>query len=233
MGTFHDTNDPLHGVTVAALAGQRVYVGRCHERNTDTVVLLDADEHTEGQDGKTNDEYLARAARFGVWKRHERLVLPADEVTALTPLSEYYRRPGSDAAPEIARAPVAAKPAVRGSEPPTIPAGNPAAPVALTDNASAEVRRLLAAEEKEGMGLRLGVAGGGCSGLTYKIEFSGRNDDDLVVPQDGFEVYLDRKSTIYLRDVVLDFQAGLGGKGFQFTNPNASNTCGCGESFAV
>lgn len=240
MGTFHDTNDPLHGVTVAARIGDTVYVGRCHERSDSKVVLHDADEHREGQDGKTNDEYLARAARFGVWKKHNRLALSAREISDLTPLSEHYRRPGSQAVPEIATAAAAApvvgatetKPAADQPVSPVV-AATAEVPIALTAAAVTEVQRLLAAEEKPGQGLRLGVSGGGCSGLVYKTEFSEQRDGDLVVPQDGFDVFLDRKSTIYLRDVVLDFQAGLGGKGFQFNNPNASNTCGCGESFAV
>ena len=231
MGTFHDTKDPLHGITVTAVIGERVYVGRCHERTASAVVLLDADEHQEGQDGKTNAEYLARAARLGVWKRHERLVMPSGEISALTPLSRHYRRPGSDAVPEIA-APSAPAPSVS-VQAASAPASSGQTPVTLTASAVVEVKRLLGVEQNQGLGLRLGVAGGGCSGLVYKTEFSQRREGDLVVPQDGFEVYLDRKSTIYLRDVVLDFQQGLGGKGFQFGNPNASNTCGCGESFAV
>jgi iron-sulfur cluster assembly protein len=77
------------------------------------------------------------------------------------------------------------------------------------------------------------VSGGGCSGLVYKVAFDARMEGDVVIPQNGFEVFMDRKSIIYLRGIVLDFQKGLSGRGFQFTNPNASNTCGCGESFAV
>ncbi|MBM4129930.1 iron-sulfur cluster assembly accessory protein [bacterium] len=105
--------------------------------------------------------------------------------------------------------------------------------VSLTKGAATEVRRLIAAEGRQGQGLRLGVAGGGCSGLVYKVEFDTRRDGDLVIAQDGFEVYLDRKSAIYLRGITVDHQSGLGGRGFQFRNPNATNTCGCGESFAV
>jgi iron-sulfur cluster assembly protein len=105
--------------------------------------------------------------------------------------------------------------------------------VALTDAARSEVRRLLEAGQPAGQGLRLAVAGGGCSGLVYKVEFDTRKEGDVVVPCDGFDVLLDRKSTIYLRGVTLDHQAGLSGRGFVFKNPNASNTCGCGESFAV
>ena len=67
----------------------------------------------------------------------------------------------------------------------------------------------------------------------YKVVFDSIREGDTVVPQEGFDVYLDSKSVIYLRGIVLDFQKGLSGRGFQFSNPNASNTCGCGESFAV
>ena len=110
---------------------------------------------------------------------------------------------------------------------------NPDQPVLLTDSASEEVRRLLAEEDNRGKGLRLAVAGGGCSGLVYNVAFDHEKEADLVVPYEGFNVFLDPKSTIYLRGVILDFQRGLSGKGFQFQNPNASNTCGCGESFSV
>ena len=235
MGTFHDTKDPLHGVTVVAVIQDRVYVGRCHERSDATVLLLDADEHSEGQDGKTNAEYLARAARFGVWGRHERLTLPAAEISTITPLSQHYRRPGSDAVPEISRTvnDQAAAPVQTSAQTASPTPASTTTPIMLTDGAVTEVKRLLAQEQNESLGLRLGVSGGGCSGLVYKSEFSELRDGDLVVAQDGFEVYLDRKSTIYLRDVTLDFQPGLAGKGFQFNNPNASNTCGCGESFTV
>ena len=104
--------------------------------------------------------------------------------------------------------------------------------VRLTPSAQAEVRRLLDAEP-EGHGLRLGIKGGGCSGLTYVLDFTAMNDGDTVVPYDGFKVYLDRKSTIYLGGIELDHQAGLTGKGFVFRNPHATNTCGCGESFSL
>lgn len=230
MGTFHDTTDPLHGMTVVATVGDRVYVGRCHERTPESVVLIDADEHVEGQDGRSNAEYLSRAARFGVWSRHDRLVLPADGVEALAPLADYFQGAETAAAAVSAPAPEAARPAS-----PTVPAAGAEAdgPFALTEAARREVRRLLAAEDQDDLGLRLGVAGGGCSGLVYEIEFSARREDDLVVAEDGFEVLMDRKSAVYLRGVTLDHEQGLAGKGFRFSNPNASNTCGCGESFAV
>ena len=103
--------------------------------------------------------------------------------------------------------------------------------VQLTESARAEVKRLLAEEGAEG--LRLGIKGGGCSGLSYLLEFTEEREGDTVMALDGFKVFLDRKSTIYLSGIVLDFQSGLNGRGFVFDNPQASNTCGCGESFSL
>jgi len=105
--------------------------------------------------------------------------------------------------------------------------------VHLTDPALTEVRRLLALPENVGRGLRLGIKGGGCSGLTYVLEFTEQRDGDTVVPFGEVPVYLDRKSTIYLGGITLDHQGGLTGKGFVFQNPHATNTCGCGESFSL
>ena len=106
--------------------------------------------------------------------------------------------------------------------------------VAITDKAKAEIRAIFEREKREGdVGLRLGVIGGGCSGLSYQMEFSERRPDDSVIECGEFKVLLDPKSTIYLKGITLDFQDGLQGKGFVFGNPNATNTCGCGESFSV
>jgi len=106
--------------------------------------------------------------------------------------------------------------------------------VMITDKAKAEIRAIFEREEQEGnVGLRLGVIGGGCSGLSYQMEFSQRRTDDSVIDCGDFKVLLDPKSTIYLKGITLDFQDGLQGKGFVFGNPNATNTCGCGESFSV
>lgn len=82
-------------------------------------------------------------------------------------------------------------------------------------------------------GLRLAVTGGGCSGLQYKIEFSDQKEKDNILEKSNVKILIDPKSSIYLKDVVLDFKDGLNGKGFVFENPNATNTCGCGESFSV
>lgn len=85
----------------------------------------------------------------------------------------------------------------------------------------------------ESWGLRVSVTGGGCSGLSYKIDFSSPKEKDNILNYDDIKILIDPKSSIYLKGVVLDFQDGLQGKGFVFQNPNAKNTCGCGESFSV
>ena len=103
----------------------------------------------------------------------------------------------------------------------------------ITTEAQQEVRRLLAADQVSGNGLRLGIKGGGCSGLSYVLEFTEKRDGDTQLDFEGFSVFLDRKSTIYLSGITLGHQAGLTGKGFVFQNPAATNTCGCGESFSL
>lgn len=82
--------------------------------------------------------------------------------------------------------------------------------------------------------LRIGVKGGGCSGMTYQMGFDSENKDgDTVIEKDGVKLLVDGKSLFYLAGTVLDFSDGLNGKGFVFSNPNATKTCGCGESFGV
>lgn len=82
--------------------------------------------------------------------------------------------------------------------------------------------------------LRVGVVGGGCSGLSYKMDFDKElKPTDQVFEHNGVKVVTDLKSFLYLVNTVLDFSDGLNGKGFYFNNPNASRTCACGESFAV
>lgn len=82
--------------------------------------------------------------------------------------------------------------------------------------------------------LRVGVVGGGCSGLSYKLDFDNEaQPNDQVFEDNGTRVVTDVKSYLYLCDTVLEFSDGINGKGFQFINPNASRTCGCGESFSV
>ncbi len=82
--------------------------------------------------------------------------------------------------------------------------------------------------------LRVSVAGGGCSGLSYKLDFDNElKDGDQAFEDNGVKVVVDVKSFLYLIGTELDFSDGLNGKGFNFINPNATRTCGCGESFAV
>ena len=106
--------------------------------------------------------------------------------------------------------------------------------VSLTDAARDEVVRLLSQETAEGLGLRLAVKGGGCSGLSYETAFTRQEPGDNVVELDeGFKLFIDPKSLLYLKGVELHHEGGVSGKGFLFRNPNAENTCGCGESFSV
>ena len=105
--------------------------------------------------------------------------------------------------------------------------------VHLTESAKVEVRRLLSERAEPGTGLRLGIKGGGCSGLSYVLDFTPKREGDTILEYAGFQVFLDRKSTIYLSGITLDHESGLQGKGFVFANPMATNTCGCGESFAL
>ncbi len=82
--------------------------------------------------------------------------------------------------------------------------------------------------------LRVSVVGGGCSGLSYKLDFDHEEKpNDQVFEDGGVKVVTDMKSLLYLLNTTLEFSDGLNGKGFYFNNPNASRTCGCGESFAV
>lgn len=82
--------------------------------------------------------------------------------------------------------------------------------------------------------LRVSVAGGGCSGLSYKLDFDDKmNEGDQAFEDNGVKVVVDTKSFLYLIGTELDFSDGLNGNGFNFINPNASRTCGCGESFSV
>ncbi|MEC4674743.1 MAG: iron-sulfur cluster assembly accessory protein [Nitrospirota bacterium] len=106
--------------------------------------------------------------------------------------------------------------------------------VTLTDAAFQEVKRLLDVQGITEGGLRLGVKGGGCSGLSYTINFDERiGEFDTVCESDGVKVIVDAKSEIYLTGMQLDYQKDLVSGGFKFSNPNATKTCGCGESFSA
>lgn len=87
---------------------------------------------------------------------------------------------------------------------------------------------------KEEENIRVSVKGGGCSGLMYDLGFDGTTSEtDHVFDDNGVKIIVDRKSLLYLAGTTLEFSDGLNGKGFQFVNPNASRTCGCGESFSI
>ena len=106
--------------------------------------------------------------------------------------------------------------------------------ITLTPNAIAEAKRLLEKQgSKPGFGIRVGIQGGGCSGLSYKLVFDQEHQGDRIQELDGVKVFVDPKSDIYLESTTLDFVDGLEGRGFKFFNPQAKKTCGCGESFTV
>jgi iron-sulfur cluster assembly protein len=107
--------------------------------------------------------------------------------------------------------------------------------ISVTDKAKEKISELLKQEGRtEQHNVRVSVKGGGCSGLMYDLDFDDKiNTADQVFEDKGVKILVDKKSLLYLLGTTLDFSDGLNGKGFQFINPNASRTCGCGESFAV
>lgn len=107
-------------------------------------------------------------------------------------------------------------------------------PVQLSDRAREEVKRIL--EEKDiptGFGLRIGVKGGGCSGMSYILGFDRQREHDVKFNEEGIEIVIDKRHGLYLMGTVVDYQDGLDARGFTFSNPNATSTCGCGSSFGV
>jgi len=106
--------------------------------------------------------------------------------------------------------------------------------VRLTPKAIEMAKKALQKRNTPGAALRLGVRGGGCSGVSYAIEFSDKiRDRDHVFDFDGLRVVVDPKSLLYLRGSVLDYEVHLMQHGFKFQNPNEKSSCGCGESFSV
>jgi iron-sulfur cluster assembly protein len=107
----------------------------------------------------------------------------------------------------------------------------------ISERAKEKVMELMTAQGRAGdpsYFLRVGVVGGGCSGLSYKMDFDNvLKPSDQVFEADGVKIVTDLKSFLYLVNTTLEFSEGLNGKGFYFNNPNASRTCACGESFAV
>jgi iron-sulfur cluster assembly protein len=105
--------------------------------------------------------------------------------------------------------------------------------VTLTDRAAARIKELIAADNREGQGLRVKVVGGGCSGLQYKVDFDVPKVTDKIFERDGAKLLVDMKSLLYLTGTELDYKDELMQSGFVFQNPNVKKSCGCGASFAV
>ncbi|MGI4750581.1 MAG: HesB/IscA family protein [Janthinobacterium lividum] len=107
--------------------------------------------------------------------------------------------------------------------------------ITVTDKAKSKVEELIHSSNlNESYFLRVSVAGGGCSGLSYKLDFDNEiKPGDQFFEDKGIRISLDMKSFLYLAGTELDFSDGLNGKGFNFHNPNASRTCSCGDSFSV
>ena len=107
--------------------------------------------------------------------------------------------------------------------------------ITVSENAKEKLDNLRIKENRdESYFVRVGVAGGGCSGLTYVLDFDNElKADDKVFEDKGIKIVCNKKSFLYLIGTELEFSEGLNGKGFAFNNPNASRTCGCGESFSV
>lgn len=103
--------------------------------------------------------------------------------------------------------------------------------ITLTDKAVAQIRKLEADKATDGQRLRIFVEAGGCSGFEYGMSFDAQKDDDQILESNGVSFLIDATSLEYLDGSVVDFDDGLGGKGFDIRNPNASSTCGCGRSF--
>ena len=108
------------------------------------------------------------------------------------------------------------------------------APVTLTPGAIKEIRRLMSEEGFDNrQDLRVGVKGGGCSGMSYILGFDERKEGDEEFNIDGITCIMNKSHGLYLAGMEIDYQDGLNARGFTFSNPNASKTCGCGTSFAV
>ena len=107
--------------------------------------------------------------------------------------------------------------------------------ITVSENAKNHALELIKSENRPSdTFIRVGVEGGGCSGLSYKLEFDNqKKEGDQEFEDKGIRIVVDRKSFLYLVGTELEYSGGLNGKGFVFMNPNASRTCGCGESFSV
>ena len=104
--------------------------------------------------------------------------------------------------------------------------------ISLTESAASKIKLMLA--DRDDIGIRPAVQGGGCSGFTYKLEFvSAKDSKDREIESNGVMLYIDPKSFLYLMGTEIDYVDNLNQSGFKFVNPNAKRTCGCGESFSI
>jgi iron-sulfur cluster assembly protein len=106
--------------------------------------------------------------------------------------------------------------------------------IKVSESAKEQAKKLMSDSGKENVFIRVGVKGGGCSGLMYNLEFDNNlTPEDKLFEDNDIKIVVDKKSFLYLIGTELDFSGGLNGKGFIFKNPNADRTCGCGESFSI
>jgi len=106
--------------------------------------------------------------------------------------------------------------------------------ITVTDTARKQAIHLMEEDGKPNLFIRVGVEGGGCSGLSYQLTFDNEEKEgDKTFEDNGVKIVVDKKSYLYLIGTSLDYSGGLNGKGFVFNNPNAERTCGCGDSFSI
>ena len=111
---------------------------------------------------------------------------------------------------------------------------SPTAPVQMSDSAAQEIQKIMKTKKiPDGYALRVGVRGGGCSGMSYVLGFDKKREHDKQFEVEGIPVYVDKRHGLYLMGTTIDYHDGLNARGFTFDNPNATETCGCGSSFAA
>lgn len=106
--------------------------------------------------------------------------------------------------------------------------------ITMTERAIQQAKTIMTNQQKENYGLRLGISGGGCSGLSYKMDFEEKpGENDRVVELEGLKLFIDPQAYLYLNNMQIDYHSDMMSSGFTFQNPNAKTTCGCGTSFSV
>lgn len=107
--------------------------------------------------------------------------------------------------------------------------------IEITEAAVSQIKQIQNSQKQSDVSLRLKVVGGGCSGMSYKMDFDTTppTESDKIFKKNGIQIVVDAKSFLFLNGTTLDFSGGLNGKGFEFKNPNAKRSCGCGSSFSA